>query len=261
MKNWIQNEINTFIANYKKNHQLSTSWKLPLIGYANANDELFLRLKETISPIHFTPRELLDNAQTVIAYFLPFEDSIGKNNRDGQYPSKIWTVAYIETNRMIQEINRYLTQIMKDNGYECASVPPTHNFDQEKLLSAWSHKHIGYIAGLGHFGLHQMLITEEGSCGRLGSLVTSASLESTPRKSQETCLYKYNQTCRVCIDRCPTSALTIDAFDRHTCFQHLIESAKLDTEYESTLVCGKCVCIVPCSFTNPVASKIESAQK
>lgn len=53
------------------------------------------------------------------------------------------------------------------------------------------------------------------------------------------------------------SALSADAFERHTCWNRLNEN-RMAMEYfsdlpESTHVCGKCAALMPCSFLNPVA--------
>lgn len=59
------------------------------------------------------------------------------------------------------------------------------------------------------------------------------------------------------IEACPVSALSADAFERHTCWNRLNEN-RMAMEYfsdlpESTHVCGKCAALMPCSFLNPVA--------
>lgn len=252
MKEWIRQEIIDGVAEYRKNPNIATTWKQPLVGYAHAQDDLFPRLKEAVSPAHSTPREILPSAQSVIAYFLPFEERIAESNRNGQYPSQQWKAAYVETNQLIAAINQRLAQVLEERGYQCAVIPPTHNFDKERLMSGWSHKHVGYIAGLGKFGLHQMLITEQGCCGRLGSLITSAPIEATPLREEEFCLYKHNQSCRVCVTRCTSKALTETGFDRRKCYDVLRQTPKSDSETITADVCGKCVSMVPCSFTNPV---------
>ena len=64
----------------------------------------------------------------------------------------------------------------------------THNFDEAKLVSYWSQKHVAYMAGLGKFGLHHMIITEKGCCGRLGSIVTNAKI-SRPKEAPRNSAY------------------------------------------------------------------------
>lgn len=230
-----------------------TKWRGPLIGFASVEDPLFLKLKEWVRPSHALPQDLLPAAKTVMAYFLPFKTKIQKENaREGFYPARSWAVAYIETNRLIQDLNNHLKNFLENAGYQTVSTPATHNYDQAILLSDWSHRHVAYIAGLGRFGLNRWLITEKGCCGRLGSLVTEASFSPTPRPNQEFCLYFAGSECSVCIDRCIYEALYLDRFDRHACNQHLLKNDAYFSDLDISDVCGKCGCGLPCSTSNPV---------
>jgi len=261
MKEWIQQEIIKAINLYRSNPSISTNWRQPIIGYADVQDELFLKLKEVISPSHYTPTELLDTARTVVTYFLPFDERIPRSNPHGYYASREWEVAYVETNQLIRTINQHLAQALEAKGYKSVVLPPTHNFDEEKLISDWSHKHIAYISGLGKFGLHHMLITSEGSSGRLGSLITEAPIEPTPRSSaEEGCLYNHNKTCLVCVKRCPSGALTENGFDRHKCYALLLENAEKNKDLGLADACGKCISMVPCSFTDPVKKLLQKRE-
>jgi epoxyqueuosine reductase QueG len=119
-------------------------------------------------------------------------------------------------------------------------------------MSDWSHKHVAYIAGIGSFGHHHMLITDKGCCGRLGSVVTDAVIVPTQRIDRERCLFKFDGSCRQCEKRCPVEALGEDPFRRHACYDRLMENARLYERHGLADVCGKCAAIVPCSFTDPV---------
>jgi epoxyqueuosine reductase QueG len=149
-------------------------------------------------------------------------------------------------------LNEHLAGKLREKGFESVVLPPTHNFDEEKLVSDWSHKHIAYIAGLGNFGLHQLLITEKGCCGRLGSLVTNAPTTPNKRSGKENCLYKKNGSCGMCVNNCFSGALSKKSFNRHTCYKYCLANAKLYEKFGLADVCGKCACGVPCSFQNPV---------
>jgi len=160
MKGLLSNEIVQFVKDYGASRQLNTKWDKPLIGFAEAGDSLFPKLKEVVSPTHAMPQDLLADAQTVIVYFLPFEKKIPKTNRHNLYASKEWALAYIETNQLIIEINHHISKTLSKKGFNTFLLPPTHNFDASTLISDWSHKHIAYIAGLGKFGTHHLLIPE-----------------------------------------------------------------------------------------------------
>jgi len=142
-----------------------------------------------------------------------------------------------------------------------AVTPATHNFDPEKLISDWSHRHIAVAAGLGRMGLNNMLITEAGCCGRLGSFVTSLDLAPDPRPEEHACLYLHNGSCGRCADRCVGQALFTDRFDRHNCYKVCLRN---ETEHESVGqadVCGKCLVSIPCAFGNPVAKLKSEARQ
>ncbi len=250
----LQKEITRFVKNYPERTPTKTRWKKPLVGFASVNDPLFPRLKEWVRPSHALPQDLLPTGKTVIVYFLPFENRVQKeNDREGFYPSRSWAVAYIETNRLIHDLNDHLQHFLEEMGYRTVYTPATHNYDPTILLSDWSHRHIAYIAGLGRVGLNNWLITEKGCCGRLGSFVTDAIFSPTPRPEQEFCLYKAGYKCSACIKNCTYGALFLDRFDRHACNQHLLKNDALFSDLETSDVCGKCGVGLPCSTSNPVA--------
>lgn len=245
-------EITGFVGQSQRRNSVKTGWKSPLIAFADAHDPLFTQLREVVRPSHTIPETLLPDARTVVAYFLPFHQDIARSNRTGKYASREWAQAYIDTNRLIVELNAHLANVLANHGFRSAILPPTHNFDKKELLSDWSHKHVAYIAGLGKFGLHHLLITEKGCCGRLGSLVTDAPLQVTPRPEAAYCLHAYNGSCRACVKKCVNGALAENSLDRHRCYAMLLENAKLYEDAGLADACGKCTCVVPCSFENPV---------
>ena len=254
MKTVIEREIRSFVEKYRQVHATETTWKEPLVACAAADDPLFESLKKTVSPTHTTPRELMNNARTVISYFLPFDPRVVRDNRGGNECSRGWALAYVETNALIVALNSHMAEILKECGHDAVLLPPTHNFDTTKLISDWSHKHVASIAGLGKFGIHRMIITEQGCCGRLGSIITSALLEPTGRAEHDFCLSSYDGSCKKCIEKCVCGALTVDGFDRQKCYSVLLKNVEIHAELGYADACGKCVSIVPCSFVNPVSN-------
>lgn len=252
MQEYIENLIKNFINISKKSPNFETNWNEPIIGFADAKNPLFLQLKRIINENHKLPTELLNQAKTVISYFIPFNQKVVSSNYNGKNASKEWAIAYIETNKLITNLNTFLAEILKKENFDSIQIPPTHNFDKGSLISYWSHKHIAYIAGLGNFGLHKMLITEKGCCGRLGSIITSVSIEPTITKQKEYCLYFHNKSCKKCIDNCFYNILTFDSFDRHKCYDVCLENGRVYSHLGLSDMCGKCACGVPCSLKNPV---------
>ncbi len=225
-----------------------TRYRSPLVGFASANDPLFARLREVANPDHLLPREMLPEAQTVIAFFLPFDNDVIKLNRKDPYVSREWAVAYVETNQLIKDICLELAQQLGKMGSRAAYEMPTHNFDSERLLSGWSHKHVAYVCGLGSFGHNTMLITAQGCAGRFGSLVTDKYIE--PGTSPETLYHPFCEKCDYCVKACPISALSESRFDKATCYQYLLEVDKFFDDLPVSDACGKCA-NGPCAFKSP----------
>lgn len=251
MREKIQDFTKEFVGDYSVENGTATDWDEPLVAFADANDSLFLKLRAVVSETHSLPTSLLADAKTVVAYFVPFKKEVALSNVGGSDCSREWAVAYIETNKLIVDLNRSLSQDLESSGFKSVILPPTHNFNEEELISDWSHKHVAYVAGLGNFGLHHMLITEKGCCGRLGSLITNVNIKPTERPNREFCLYKYNGSCKKCIENCMFEALKVDSFDRHRCYEICLSNAESYSKLGLADVCGKCVCVVPCSFGNP----------
>ncbi len=250
MRQIVESIIKEYVEKYPQNKEVQTVWKEPLIAYASAEDVLFPQLKTLISPTHALPGDFLPEAKTVIAYFLPFEESIVTSNIDGREASKIWGIAYIDTNQLIFDLNTRLEAELVKLGYQATIIPATHNFYKDKLISDWSHRHVAYIAGLGKFGLNNMLITEKGCCGRIGTVVTSLEIEPTGRSEAEYCLYKSKGICQKCSDRCVNGSLTLEGFDRHKCYEMCLENNDRLAIGQAS-VCGKCLVGMPCSFKRP----------
>ena len=211
MNDLVIKAIRDFIIDYTSKKADFAIWQDPLVGFASVDDVLFNKLKEVVSPTHAAPTDLLPTAKTVVVYFLPFIKDIPKSNRKGDIASFEWASAYVKTNQLIIALNDHLEAFFHQAGYKSKVLPPTHNFDTKTLISDWSHKHVAYIAGLGNFGHHHQIITKKGCCGRLGSIITEAPLNRSERSGSEHCLNRYNNSCRVCQQRCPVDAINHSA--------------------------------------------------
>lgn len=252
MNEKIQQIIRAFVKGYKIEFGTTTSWYEPLVAFADAHDPLFNEMKSVVDSFHNTPTELLEDAETVVSYFIPFEKGIALSNAGGKSASREWAIAYIETNRLIADLNSHLAARLEEMGFKSVILPATHNFDKKMLISNWSHKHVAFVAGLGGFGLHKMLITERGCCGRLGSLITDAETTPTRRPNKEFCLYNHDRSCKKCVEKCTFGALTDESYDRRKCYSVCEANSRLHSGLGLADVCGKCVCVVPCSFSNPL---------
>lgn len=258
MKEEIRSEIEGFVARHAGRANTETRWRTPLVGFASAADPLFARFKTIVSSSHSLPDDLLPGARTAVAFFIPFDPGVAHSNVKQRLASRAWAVAYIETNELIAAVSAHVKGILESTGHAACTIPATHNFDEGKLMSDWSHRHVAHAAGLGTFGLNNMLITSRGCCGRLGSLLTTLEVEADARPAQEACMHRRGLTCARCIDRCVNAALFESRFDRKRCYALCLENGRVFQALGKAAVCGKCVVGLPCSFSIPVQGR-ESA--
>ena len=245
--------IKSTIACYEASNQADKQWKAPIIEIIPAENEKLKMLKETVSREHFMPNDILPGAKSIIVFFMPFQENVVNSNDDGKLVSEEWVKAYLTTNDLIKKINDAIETLMKQNGFMAGKIPATHNFDANKLISYWSHRHIAYIAGMGTFGINNMLITKNGCCGRFGSTVTNYEFNEykQPETIKEKCLNKINGSCGVCQKKCIANAYESGKFDRHKCYGQCLENAKHHRHIGHADVCGKCLVGLPCSTREP----------
>jgi len=232
-----------------------TGYREPLVCFAAAADPRFLDLRRIVEPTHMLPHDLLPGTRSVVAFFLPFAWWVVEANaRHPEQVAREWATAYLETNGLIARVNARLIKTLAELGVSAAAQPATHNFDPVSLVCRWAHKSVAVIAGLGSFGLHQMVITDAGCAGRFGSLVLDADLPIQAVEPRQRCLYFHDGSCLECVQRCPVGALDAGRpLDKRLCRHHQRTVAQKYGVVGPTDVCGKCA-IGPCSLESAVTS-------
>lgn len=278
MKKKIIYEIKAFVAKENAACTMGAIWQEPIAGFADAKGEYVEKLRDIVHPQHQMPEEVLDDAKTVLCYFVPFEKWVAESNEsecDGpnetaQMASPQWAESYELTNAMMARLNEHIINFIHKLGYEAKTAPEAAVFYRDEVISHWSFRHLAYAAGLGTFGLNNMLITEKGCSGRYNCLVTNIDVEIDEPKKEETCLYKKDGTCGACMVKCPAGAISPDGFDRHKCYEQCLKNAAIYTEFGSSYVdttedgvqqdeadkygsevCGKCIAGMPCAHMKP----------
>lgn len=229
----------------------SDLFREPLIGCASAADPLFDSIADFVGPHHLKPVDLLPEVGSVISCFIPYSAKVVESNRQaGEAVSEEWALAYLESRRLADSVSREAVGHRIAVGLKAAGVPPEINYDDVALRASWSHRSAAYIAGLGRFGLNNLLITPSGCAGRLFTLFISARLEPGRPMSDELCLNSKTGKCGYCLSHCPQEALSKEEnFDRFKCHERLLEVSG-DFNYLNRLcdVCGKCA-IGPCALS------------
>ena len=255
--------IENYVAEYERRDEIATKYGEPLVGFADAYHPYIQGLPEFISPSHDLPQNVVPDAKTIIAYYIPFTRELAKTNRtEGILASPEWARAYEETNALFGELNAALIEFIHAKAGHAGISPKAATWNPELKISDWSQRHIAYAAGLGTFGLNNMLITKRGCCGRYSTVITNLDIEPDEPIETEYCLFKKNGSCGVCAKNCPAGALTTEGYDRSRCYELCLKNAAIYQDFGSSYltedgtepnsegsdVCGKCITSSPCAF-------------
>ncbi len=190
-----------------------------------------------------------------MSFFLGFSESVRKSNRIGQLPSTEWLYGRIEGQAFINTFTKLMVKEINTLGMK-ATAPCVHpQYKEINRRSNWSERQVGFICGLGTFGLSKSLITDIGSAGRLTSIITNVSQHPSQRKYSdiyENYLWHMNKECGICMVKCPAHAILEDGEkDKTLCKAYLDE---MKAKYHSRYGCGKCQAGMRCESKNPISS-------
>ncbi len=237
-------------------HDNMKMYDSPIIGIASADDPLFREFlsPDVIGPNFIHPTQWLTGAKSVISYFLPFTKEIRDTNREPGLPSQEWMSSRIDGETMNNDARAFLVELLKRLGADVVAPCLDSRFKVVNRIANWSERHVAYVASLGTFGLHRALITEKGTAGRFGSVVTTLELEPTKRnytKYDEYCLYLSQGKCGACMHRCPPKAITDKGKDHQICEEYI--GREILAKWAPRYGCAKCNISVPCECKIPVA--------
>jgi len=253
----------------------------PLVGFADADDQLFNEYTKVVHESHFLPREILGlhlgekpnpsiqnlESVSVISFVFPINrETLKVNANEKEGPSLRWNHTRWKGQDFIKDISNYLVSLLEAMGAR-AIAPELSPFFKMLILpngyaSNWSQRHIAYAAGLGTFSLNDGFITTKGLAMRCGSVVTNLKLEPSIRPYMnhlENCLFYATGKCGECIRRCPGDAISEKGHDKLKCLTVLFEKQKpwIEGAHGPGFIggyagCGLCQTGVPCSERIPV---------
>jgi epoxyqueuosine reductase len=231
---------------------------LPLVGFASANDPLYASLKEegVIGPHHMMPQDWVENAKSVIVFFLPFTREVVESNYPEGMSSKEWYLSRYYGEDFLNALRDHVADSLQKAGYQAVAPSRSQRFEMQNTTSNWSERHSAYIAGMGSFCLSYSFISDKGCAGRYGSVVTNLELEPSHRTKglRDNCLHDEKGTCALCIPRCPVGAITSEGKDHWKCQEYLITQVMANYVPQFNIVvggCGKCQTKVPCARKVP----------
>ncbi len=124
-----------------------------------------------------------------------------------------YTSGFEVINTRLEQITLRLALLLQEEGYRTLFFTPTfgkqyNNYYQKYRFAPFSHRHAAVRAGLGEFGLNNLVVNSKyGPRARYNSIITAAELPATPLLKEKVCLGK---SCGKCLEECPGDAI-IDA--------------------------------------------------
>lgn len=122
--------------------------------------------------------------------------------------------GYDLINGMLDQAALKIGNFLEEEGFRTLAIPATfprqYAYLQEKIpgkLGIFSQRHSAVRAGLGEFGLNNIVVTPQyGSRVRFASIVTEAELEPNEILKEKVCP---GESCNICINECPAYAISI----------------------------------------------------
>jgi epoxyqueuosine reductase QueG len=208
--------------------------------------------------------ELLDQGATVVGF------ASLKGHLSGEIAHLACAVSIGVDRKLNENTLAILTRLqkrtvrsLKARGYRTLAIPPDSDRRRStfisKLYALFNHKMAATSAGLGWIGKNGLLISPDyGPRLSLSTVLTDAPLE--PDRSVETCLCG---ECTLCIDHCPSQAITGYVWSRTNPFVELVrldacrshKRGKRQTEGKPN--CGLCINICPYGRGNNQASSAK----
>jgi epoxyqueuosine reductase len=169
---------------------------------------LFGRMRFTMAQpeVSCHPETLLPGARSVVSaalsYYVPGPEP---EPGQGRLPRYTWTDRYAELREKLDALGRAL------GGAYRVLVDGNQHVDREGAVRA----------GIGFYGKNTMLITRKhGSWVVLGTLVTEVEIEPAPPLPLDC------GSCRLCVDACPTDALSVPGeLDATRCLSYWTQAA------------------------------------
>jgi len=165
----------------------------------------------------FSPEKILKNAVSVICYAMPIPRGVihAQNHANALYGRYCNT-----TYRCIDIITNKLTLMLEQSGYP--SVPVYGSYPwiirEKNFCGLLPLVYLAESTGIGALTRSGLLsCSEYGTSVLLGGVMTAAELEPTGRSSYRPC----PETCRICMDACPTDAIsTVGKVDHNLCIRY-----------------------------------------
>lgn len=180
------------------------------------------------------PRDFLPEAASVVSYgvallhqSLYWEDHLRDSelvppeNREDVLQNYFYRqTGYAMVNNLLDMLALRLANLLEGRGYRSIYFPATYgtqaiwrfvNANIPSRAGLFSQRHAAVRAGLGEFGLNNMVVTPEyGPRIRFNSVIIEAELVPNPLLTRKVCL---GESCSLCLEKCPGAMSLVEGGD------------------------------------------------
>lgn len=164
--------------------------------------------------------------------------------------------GYETMNILLEQIGLKTAHFLENIGFRSIYFPATyahHAPIMEKIpgfLAPFSHKHAAVRAGLGEFGLNDLVVTPKfGPRMRFMSVITEAELKPDPLLEKKTCL---GVKCSLCIKKCGTQCLSLSNINYESEIwlnvPSIVDKVKCYSRSRKVGCWGRCINVCPVSY-------------
>lgn len=216
------------------------SMGVEIIGSCSADAWNTDPLVSSVVPAEKRPGSFMPGCRSVIVFGIPVQKSIVNTA-----PSIWYKEHYNALNSYLDHCALRVAMELENAGFSAVSVP-RDGYNGVKALKKspstfFSHRHAVYLAGLGTFGLNNVILTERyGPRIRFVSVFTTAVLPYSEPLKKQIC-----NRCGKCVKACPVGALsTIMYPEASTDVVKCIERTD-GLAAEGKYPCGICIAVCP----------------
>lgn len=214
------------------------------------------------------PAEIVKGARTVISFAIPLVEQVadwGEMFRDSEIlepdlrKTMLQDYLYSEVNYnfindRLNQVALRLTLFLQAEGFRSTTFPatfgPAYKHFHDKMpgwMGLFSQRHAAVRAGLGEFGLNNVVVTPEyGPRVRFNSVITQAPLAVSPLLQEKACL---GSGCSLCVERCGGQALSLlPSFDDREVWLNPVSRTDMPLcrEKRKEVFCyGRCLQVCP----------------
>jgi len=176
-------------------------------------------------------------------------------------------VGYVMVNDMLDRLALRTANSLESQGYLSLFFPATYGladayeFIQKRIPSGWglfSQRHAAVMAGLGEFGLNNVVVTpQHGPRIRFNSVITEAELTPNPFLKDKVCL---GESCSICVESCPGAISLRPDFDSSAVWYNTPARTDMSAcrNYWNSHYCwGRCIRVCPVAMKQSTHSKMR----